>query len=91
MLQNKPTKDQVFKYFEQWVQTHHPEWVEATRRQYITDAHRILFTDECLPGWGYRTVWHYITQIAPGAKSLFGDSVKERFQKKKSDCPSQWD
>jgi len=89
MLQNKPTKDQVFKDFEQWVKTHHPEWAEVTRKTYITDAYRILFTHDCLPGWGYRTVWNYITQIVPEAKSQFGDSVGKRFRDKKSDCPSQ--
>jgi hypothetical protein len=93
MLQNKLTEDQLFKKFEQWVndfQTHHHLWGESTRNQYITDAKRILFKkNDCLPGGGYRTVWNYITQIEPEAKSQFGDSVGKRFRYKKGDCPSQ--
>jgi hypothetical protein len=84
------TKEQLFKNFEQWVnhfQTHHPLWGLLTRKTYITDAKRILFTNDCLPGGGYRTVWNYITQITPQANSQFGGWVKSRFRDKKSDCP----
>lgn len=92
MSQNKLTKEELFKDFEQWVndfQTHHPQWAPSTVDTYIRDAHRILLTDDCLPGGGYLQVWKYITELEPQAKSQFGSCVKSRFCDKKSDCPSK--
>ncbi|MFQ5860197.1 MAG: toxin-antitoxin system HicB family antitoxin [Dehalococcoidia bacterium] len=44
-----------------------------TKRQYITDAIRILESDEELPGPGYRTVWKELTEL-----------VKSRFERRLS-------
>jgi len=83
-------KEQLYEKFRQWANqypAHHPQWKPRTTETYITDARRILLTDECLPGGGYPAVWNYITQIAPQAKSQFGDWVESRFRDKKSGCP----
>jgi ribonuclease HII len=94
MSQNKPTKEELLKRFEQWVnqyREHHPEWAKGTRDTYITDAKRILRTNDCLPGGGYPAVWDHIIRLVPEAESEFGDSVREHFQKKKNNCPPQRD
>lgn len=82
-------KQQLYDEFKEWVEqfaTHHPNWEPNTIKTYITDAHRILFTDDCLPGCGYRTVWNYIHNVAPESAHQLDKWVTPRFRDKKSDC-----
>jgi hypothetical protein len=79
-------KDRLFGLFSKWVQQNPRGLKVTTLETYIPDARRILYTDDCLPGGGYKAVWHHMVRLDPRAETMFGKSVSSRFRDKKSDC-----
>ena len=80
-------KKQLLKQFKDWVnkyKQHHPFWVPRTRRTYITDAKRILQTNDLLPGDGYKTVWNHILRLNNPVATSLDSWVRSRFINRKS-------
>ena len=79
-------EQQLLIQFTGWVgqfAEHHPYWVQRTRDTYITDAKRILDTNDLLPGGGYKTVWNYIFKLNKKMATPLDTSVRARFRNKK--------